>query len=78
MGLSPGEISGVIEMRELSPKSFVVKLNSKDEVDEEKYLESYELIKNQLLSQRNSRAFTDWLEYNKESIPSQDWRKDIY
>ena len=78
MSLSPGEISKVIEMKEFNSKSFVVRLNGKDDIDEDNYLDSYESIKSNLLSQRNNRAFTDWLEYNKELTSSEDWRKDIY
>ena len=70
-----GEISKLIE----TPSSFLyLKVNSKDEFNEEDFNKKSDEIKTLLLSSKGNRGYFDWLNSVKSEIEIDDWRYLIY
>tara|TARA_B100000315_G_scaffold191419_1_gene181643 strand:- start:346 stop:1320 length:975 start_codon:yes stop_codon:yes gene_type:complete len=75
LAMEAGEISGVIETFNAV---VVLQMTSKDEFDNDKYLEDYSTIRDNLLNSIRSRGFTTWLTDARKSIEKKDYRSEVY
>ena len=56
----------------------ILKMNAKDEVDEEKYQEAFEQIRQNLLNTERNRGYNSWLTEARKAIKKDDYRSEVY
>jgi hypothetical protein len=75
MAMEPGEFSGVIETFNAI---VVIQMTHKDELDNDKYLESYAILRENLLQAKRALGYTSWLTDARKSIEKEDYRSEVY
>jgi len=75
LSMKPGDISPVIET---SNGAVIIKLIAIDDFDNDKYLEEYKVLYDQLLATKRSSVFSDWLSGVKDNLEIEDYRSQLY
>jgi len=75
MAMEPGGISGVIETFNAV---VILQMTAKDELDNDKYLESYATLRQNMLQAKRALSYTTWLTDARKSIEKEDYRSEVY
>ena len=75
LGLNPGNTSKIIETFNTACK---VRLIKKNEIDIEDFNNSFDQLKNQLITRKTNSNYTNWLNDMKSSINIEDYRSKSY
>jgi len=69
------EVSGILETFNAV---FILRVTSKDDVDEVQYQDAYSTIRDNLLNTERNRGYSSWLTDARKSIKKEDYRSEVY
>ena len=75
LAMDVGAMSSIIETFNAV---LILELTAKDEMDDEKYGEAYDSIRDNMLRTELSRGYTSWLSDARKSIKKEDYRSEVY
>jgi len=75
LAMDSGNSSGVLETYNAV---VIIKMVERDEFDEEKYGEAFDVIRTQLLNTELSRGYINWISQARKEIEKEDYRSTVY
>ena len=75
IAMEPGNSSVVLETYNAV---VMIKMVSKDEIDDVKYQGAYDVIRDKLLNTELSRGYSNWMTQARSSIEKKDFRSTVY